>query len=128
MTISPLPQPRSYTTSSGPTFAVSSMARMTWGALGTHTTSRAGAGASTTGWAGAQPPASASATSQARSSERDGPGARIGVGAGIIPHHHSSPGSVQMSSIDPVWSGVAELSRAFVDRMLSPVDVVDALL
>ena len=33
-----------------------------------------------------------------------------------------------MSSIDPVWSGVAELSRAFVDRMLSPVDVVDALL
>jgi aspartyl-tRNA(Asn)/glutamyl-tRNA(Gln) amidotransferase subunit A len=33
-----------------------------------------------------------------------------------------------MSSIDPVWSGVADLSRAFEDRMLSPVDVVDALL
>jgi aspartyl-tRNA(Asn)/glutamyl-tRNA(Gln) amidotransferase subunit A len=33
-----------------------------------------------------------------------------------------------MSSIDPVWSGVADLSRAFADRMLSPVDVVEALL
>jgi aspartyl-tRNA(Asn)/glutamyl-tRNA(Gln) amidotransferase subunit A len=33
-----------------------------------------------------------------------------------------------MSSIDPVWSGVAELSRAFTDHMLSPVDAVDALL
>jgi aspartyl-tRNA(Asn)/glutamyl-tRNA(Gln) amidotransferase subunit A len=33
-----------------------------------------------------------------------------------------------MSSVDPVWSGVADLSRAFADRMLSPVDVVDALL
>ena len=31
-------------------------------------------------------------------------------------------------SIDPVWSGVAELSRAFQARTLSPVDVVDALL
>jgi len=33
-----------------------------------------------------------------------------------------------MSSVDPVWSGVADLSRAFADRMLSPVDVVEALL
>ena len=31
-------------------------------------------------------------------------------------------------SIDPVWSGVAELSKAFAARTLSPVDVMDALL
>jgi aspartyl-tRNA(Asn)/glutamyl-tRNA(Gln) amidotransferase subunit A len=31
-------------------------------------------------------------------------------------------------SIDPVWAGVAELSRAFAARTLSPVDVVDTLL
>jgi len=33
-----------------------------------------------------------------------------------------------MSVIDPIWAGVAELSRAFETRALSPVDVVDALL
>jgi aspartyl-tRNA(Asn)/glutamyl-tRNA(Gln) amidotransferase subunit A len=33
-----------------------------------------------------------------------------------------------MTTIDPVWTGVAELSRAFAARTLSPVDVVDALL
>ena len=33
-----------------------------------------------------------------------------------------------MSIADPVWAGVAELSRAFEARALSPVDVVDALL
>src|SRR6266478_5953264 len=33
-----------------------------------------------------------------------------------------------MSQIDPVWAGVAELSRAFGARTLSPVDAVDALL
>src|SRR5256712_9569978 len=34
----------------------------------------------------------------------------------------------RMSAVDPVWAGVAELSRAFEARALSPVDVVDALL
>jgi aspartyl-tRNA(Asn)/glutamyl-tRNA(Gln) amidotransferase subunit A len=33
-----------------------------------------------------------------------------------------------MTRIDPVWAGVAELSRAFGARTLSPVDAVDALL
>ncbi|MGH7368578.1 MAG: amidase family protein, partial [Candidatus Rokuibacteriota bacterium] len=33
-----------------------------------------------------------------------------------------------MTTIDPVWAGVAELSRAFAARTLSPVDAVDALL
>jgi aspartyl-tRNA(Asn)/glutamyl-tRNA(Gln) amidotransferase subunit A len=33
-----------------------------------------------------------------------------------------------MTTIDPVWATVAELSRAFQARTLSPVDVVDALL
>src|SRR5690242_20652303 len=33
-----------------------------------------------------------------------------------------------MTSIDPVWATVADLSRAFGARTLSPVDVVDALL
>ena len=33
-----------------------------------------------------------------------------------------------MTSIDPVWAGIAELSRAFGARTLSPVDAVDALL
>ncbi len=33
-----------------------------------------------------------------------------------------------MSPIDPVWATVAELSRAYGERTLSPVDVVDALL
>ena len=33
-----------------------------------------------------------------------------------------------MTTIDPVWAGVAELSQAFGARTLSPVDVVDALL
>ncbi len=33
-----------------------------------------------------------------------------------------------MSTIDPAWAGVAELSRAFGARALSPVDAVDALL
>jgi aspartyl-tRNA(Asn)/glutamyl-tRNA(Gln) amidotransferase subunit A len=33
-----------------------------------------------------------------------------------------------MTSIDPAWAGVAELSRAFGARTLSPVDVVDTLL
>jgi aspartyl-tRNA(Asn)/glutamyl-tRNA(Gln) amidotransferase subunit A len=33
-----------------------------------------------------------------------------------------------MTAIDPVWATVAELSRAFETRALSPVDVVDALL
>ncbi len=33
-----------------------------------------------------------------------------------------------MNRIDPVWAGVAELSRAFGARTLSPVDAVDALL
>ena len=33
-----------------------------------------------------------------------------------------------MTTPDPVWAGVAELSRAFVTRALSPVDVMDALL
>jgi len=33
-----------------------------------------------------------------------------------------------MSGVDPIWAGVAELSRAFETRALSPVDVVDALL
>src|SRR5436189_43843 len=34
----------------------------------------------------------------------------------------------RMSRIDPVWAGVAELSRAFGTRVLSPVDAVEALL
>ena len=33
-----------------------------------------------------------------------------------------------MGTIDPVWATVAELSRAFQARTLSPVDVVEALL
>src|SRR5438045_217754 len=33
-----------------------------------------------------------------------------------------------MKTLDPVWAGVAELSRAVETRALSPVDVVDALL
>jgi aspartyl-tRNA(Asn)/glutamyl-tRNA(Gln) amidotransferase subunit A len=33
-----------------------------------------------------------------------------------------------MTKIDPVWATAAELSRAFGDRSLSPVDAVDALL
>src|SRR6267142_291855 len=33
-----------------------------------------------------------------------------------------------MKTLDPVWAGVAELSRAFETRALSPVDVVDTLL
>jgi aspartyl-tRNA(Asn)/glutamyl-tRNA(Gln) amidotransferase subunit A len=33
-----------------------------------------------------------------------------------------------MATIDPAWATIAELSRAFADRTLSPVDVVDALL
>jgi aspartyl-tRNA(Asn)/glutamyl-tRNA(Gln) amidotransferase subunit A len=33
-----------------------------------------------------------------------------------------------MTRIDPVWATVAELSRAFAERTLSPVDAVDALL
>jgi aspartyl-tRNA(Asn)/glutamyl-tRNA(Gln) amidotransferase subunit A len=33
-----------------------------------------------------------------------------------------------MTSIDPVWATVADLSRAFSARTLSPVDVVEALL
>jgi len=33
-----------------------------------------------------------------------------------------------MASIDPVWATVAELSRAFQARTLSPVEAVDALL
>ena len=33
-----------------------------------------------------------------------------------------------MTSTDPVWATVAELSAAFSKRTLSPVDVVDALL
>jgi aspartyl-tRNA(Asn)/glutamyl-tRNA(Gln) amidotransferase subunit A len=33
-----------------------------------------------------------------------------------------------MSRIDPVWATVAELSHAFGERALSPVDAVDALL
>src|SRR5712692_5777519 len=33
-----------------------------------------------------------------------------------------------MTKIDPVWAGVAELSRAFGARELSPVDAVDTLL
>ncbi len=33
-----------------------------------------------------------------------------------------------MATLDPVWAGVAELSRAFGARTLSPVDAVDALM
>jgi len=33
-----------------------------------------------------------------------------------------------MATIDPVWASVAELSRAFEARTLSPVDAVEALL
>ena len=33
-----------------------------------------------------------------------------------------------MTTIDPVWATVAELSRAFGARTLSPVDAVEALL
>ncbi len=33
-----------------------------------------------------------------------------------------------MTTIDPVWATVAELSRAFGARTLSPVDAIDALL
>src|SRR5438874_2706467 len=33
-----------------------------------------------------------------------------------------------MTTIDPVWATVGELSRAFGARTLSPVDAVDALL
>ena len=33
-----------------------------------------------------------------------------------------------MTTLDPVWAGVAALSRAFETRVLSPVDVMDALL
>src|SRR5213596_1108488 len=36
--------------------------------------------------------------------------------------------SRRMSRIDPVWAGVAELSRAFGTRVLTPVVAVDALL
>src|SRR5262249_44836996 len=116
------------TTSPGPTFAASSMARMTSGALGTHTTSSFGGGVSATGGAVVQPTARASAAIQARASQRRAAESRIGVGAGIIAHHRSIPGGVRMSAIDPVWSGVADLSRAFTDRLVSPVDVVEALL
>src|SRR3989442_4937092 len=34
----------------------------------------------------------------------------------------------QMTTFDPVWATVAELSRAFGARTLSPVDAVEALL
>ena len=33
-----------------------------------------------------------------------------------------------MTTVDPVWATVAELSQAFGARTLSPVDAVDALL
>jgi len=33
-----------------------------------------------------------------------------------------------MSIVDPIWAGVAELSHAFATRVLSPIDVVEALL
>src|SRR5512134_3918224 len=33
-----------------------------------------------------------------------------------------------MTTLDPVWATVADLSRAFQARTLSPVDAVDALL
>src|SRR2546422_9149318 len=33
-----------------------------------------------------------------------------------------------MTTIDPVWATVAELSRAFGARTLSPVDAVEALI
>src|SRR5262245_25684879 len=60
-TISPSPQPRSYTTSSGPTLESSSMACITSGALGTQTTSSLGAGRSAAGGGKAQPPSRARA-------------------------------------------------------------------
>src|SRR4030095_7247447 len=37
-------------------------------------------------------------------------------------------GGSHMATIDPVWASVAELSRSFEGRTLSPVDVVEALL
>src|SRR5262244_2226213 len=40
----------------------------------------------------------------------------------------SARGFRHMTTIDPVWATVAELSHAFETRTLSPVDVVDALL
>src|SRR5438046_1359864 len=61
------------------------------------------------------------------------PEARHGC-AGARPSDEGSGGPYRgpprrsMSTVDPVWAGVAELSRAFEARALSPVDVVDALL
>src|SRR5881296_2216991 len=47
---------------------------------------------------------------------------------GGVGGHVGAPPRHRMSTVDPVWAGVAELSRAFEARALSPVDVVDALL
>jgi aspartyl-tRNA(Asn)/glutamyl-tRNA(Gln) amidotransferase subunit A len=48
-------------------------------------------------------------------------------GCGRIPQSRDIE-ETTMTRIDPVWATVAELSRAFGARTLSPVDVVDALM
>src|SRR5262245_39033349 len=40
----------------------------------------------------------------------------------------SRRGGDPMATLDPVWATIAELSRAYEARTLSPVDVVDALM
>src|SRR5437867_11160229 len=44
------------------------------------------------------------------------------------PSRHPEREEGPMTTMDPVWATVAELSPAFQARTLSPVDVVDALL
>src|SRR5213083_925636 len=73
------------------------------------------------------PPTTIDETSCAKPEARHGcAGARPSDGGCGGPSR--GPPRRSMSTVDPVWAGVAELSRAFEARALSPVDVVDALL
>src|SRR5918996_2018221 len=110
------------------------MAGITSGALGTQMTSSLGAGG--LGWlvGAAQPPSSVRATIHVARTRRRRIGSVLSQVAaamstrapvaGDVPSNAGGP----MSRIDPVWATAAELSRAFAERTLSPVDAVDALL
>src|SRR5437867_2163551 len=73
-------------------------------------------------------------TAQATSAVITSSRSRIRARAGPTSLEHNAPSrhlereEGPMTTIDPVWATVAELSRAFQARTLSPVDVVDALL
>jgi len=111
---------------------------ITAGALGIHGASSlgaaamAGAGAGPEG-AAAQPSSSVSVTRQAVRSIRMGHSLRWGPArvnpAGASPSDVPCLlGGPRMSRLDPVWATAAELSAAYTERTLSPVDAVEALL